>query len=136
MVSTRKRVLTILSRLCETVGIDPAAFIARLNDGMDRYGANNHLRADFDLRAEWDAELLDVVCFPVLAVSRGEIAANNPVLGVYLRAAKTMIAAQQALLSQQERDGAAGCYGDLVPAATMECCGGDVPQWDADDHDA
>lgn len=106
MASTRRRVLSILTSLCEQFGIAPAAFVAKLNDGFRRYGVENHLQPEFDLRAEWDAELLDVVCFPVLAVSRGEIAANNPVLGVYLRAAKTMIAAQKAMLSQGERDAA------------------------------
>ena len=121
MASIRRRVLGILNALCTQVGIDPAAFVARMNERMDHYGPDNHLKADFPLEREWDAELLDIIGFPVLAVSIGRVPADSKVLGVYLKAAKTMIAAQKAMLSQGERDAAPDCYGDCLTCDSPPC---------------
>lgn len=117
--SAARRTISLLRSLCEQAHLNPAAFILRLCDGFRRYGPDNHLSPDFDLRAEWDAEVLDVVAFAAVAVSRGMVARDDPALLAYMLAAKRLVDAQAAMLANTEK----------ARDAAFDC-------WDADDHDA
>ena len=112
--SGARRTVAILRSLCQEVGLSPGKFIARLLDGFTRYGADNHLSPEFALRDEWDAEILDVVDFPAIAVSRGMVDRDDPLLAVYMRAARTMVNAQAAMLGRPALEAERDCWGDCL----------------------
>ncbi len=70
--------------LCQEYGLPTAAVMARLLDGFERYGAENHLATDFDAAAETLAELHDAAAFPALLIARGDIDRHDPLLRVYM----------------------------------------------------
>ena len=76
--SRARRTIAILRDLCGRVGLPAQPFVERLCEGFRRYGADNHLRPEFDLRAEDNAELVDCVNFAAVALSRLEADDADP----------------------------------------------------------
>jgi len=77
-VTSARQTIAIARDLCRREGLPPEPFLARLTGGFERYGAENHLRPDFDVAGEWEAELLDGVAFAAIAEARAAVDAQDP----------------------------------------------------------
>jgi hypothetical protein len=95
-----RRTLAIAHSLCEQFSLDTAHVLERLTGGMERYGCENHLKPDFDARAETLAELDDCAAFAALLISRGTIDREDPLLALYLRSVATATRAMRVMLAE------------------------------------
>lgn len=101
LTSGARRTIAILRGLCARYSVDFDRLCERLTEGFFRYGPDNHLSPEFDLAAEWQAEVDDVLTFPALAVSRGEVADGDPALAAYMQAARRLQQAHAVMMRRK-----------------------------------
>jgi hypothetical protein len=112
-----RRTIACLRALCGRHGVSFKDALERLCGGFTRYGADNHLSPEFRVFDEWGEEAQDMVAFAAVAVSRGDVDAEDPQLALYMDGLSQALDALRVLRSRR----CTSCRGECLQCDAEVC---------------